>query len=74
VASDAFPKPAPGALIGGPNSISFSDPIASGMQGGCIGQTCFVDKIGAWTMNEITINWNAPLVWITSALDEGRLN
>ncbi|MGF1694304.1 glycoside hydrolase family 9 protein [Vibrio lamellibrachiae] len=74
VASDSFPKPAPGALIGGPNSTSFSDPIASGMQGSCTGQTCFVDKIGAWTMNEITINWNAPLVWLTTALDEGRLD
>ncbi|MCK6261653.1 glycoside hydrolase family 9 protein [Vibrio sp. ZSDE26] len=74
VASDSFPKPAPGALIGGPNSTSFSDPIASGMQGNCIGQTCFVDKIGAWTMNEITINWNAPLVWLTTALDEGNLD
>ncbi|PMJ88753.1 glycoside hydrolase family 9 protein [Vibrio sp. 10N.261.55.A7] len=74
VASEQFPKPAPGALIGGPNSISFSDPIASGMQGNCTGQTCFVDKIGAWTMNEITINWNAPLVWLTTALDEGQLN
>jgi endoglucanase len=69
-----YPKPAPGALIGGPNSISFSDPIAGAMKGHCVGQTCYTDKMNAWTMNEITINWNAPLVWIASALDEGKLN
>ncbi|WP_221074980.1 glycoside hydrolase family 9 protein [Agarivorans aestuarii] len=67
------PKPAPGALSGGPNSISFSDPVAAGLKGNCIGQTCFADEIGAWTLNEITINWNAPLVWVTTVLDEHRL-
>tara|TARA_R110001583_G_scaffold10698_1_gene49024 strand:+ start:584 stop:2947 length:2364 start_codon:yes stop_codon:yes gene_type:complete len=72
-ASESSPMPAPGALSGGPNSISFSDPIAAGLKGNCIGQTCFVDDIGAWTLNEITINWNAPLVWVTTALDEQRL-
>jgi endoglucanase len=73
-ADDKSPAPAPGALIGGPNSISFSDPVAATMKGNCIGQTCYRDHIGAWSLNEITINWNAPLVWVTSALDEGKLN
>lgn len=68
------PAPAPGALIGGPNSISFSDPVAAPMKGHCIGQTCYKDKINAWTLNEITINWNAPLVWLSAALDEGKLD
>lgn len=68
------PAPAPGALIGGPNSTSFSDPVAAPMKGHCIGQTCYKDKINAWTLNEITINWNAPLLWLSSALDEGKLN
>ncbi len=69
-----YPAPAPGALIGGPNSVSFSDPIAATMKGHCTGQTCYSDNINAWSLNEITINWNAPLVWVASALDEGKLN
>lgn len=73
-ADENSPSPAPGALIGGPNSISFSDPIAATMKGKCTGQTCYRDNIGAWTLNEITINWNAPLLWLTTALDEGKLN
>ncbi|QIA65176.1 glycosyl hydrolase [Vibrio astriarenae] len=73
-ADENYPAPAPGALIGGPNSISFSDPVAAPLKGNCIGQTCYRDNINAWTLNEITINWNAPLVWVASALDEGKLN
>ena len=74
-AADAnSPKPAAGALIGGPNSTDMSDPIASVLKKSCIGQTCYADKIGAWALNEITINWNAPLVWVATALDEGQLN
>lgn len=68
------PSPAPGALIGGPNSTSFSDPIAATLKGKCIGQTCYRDNIGAWSLNEITINWNAPLFWVVSAIEEGKLN
>jgi endoglucanase len=73
-ADENYPAPAPGALIGGPNSVSFSDPVAAPLKGNCIGQTCYRDNINAWTLNEITINWNAPLVWVASALDEGKLN
>lgn len=71
---DNAPAPAPAALIGGPNSTSFSDPIAARMKGHCIGQTCYKDNINAWSLNEITINWNAPLLWVSAALDEGKLN
>ncbi|MCG3729354.1 glycoside hydrolase family 9 protein [Vibrio cincinnatiensis] len=64
------PLVAPGVMSGGPNSINFSDPVASSMKGKCIGQTCWKDDIGAWTLNEITINWNAPFFWAVSFLDE----
>ncbi len=29
-----------------------------------------VDNIEAWSANEITINWNAPLAWVSAFLDE----
>lgn len=63
----------PGVLVGGPNSVSFSDPVAVRLKGKCVGQTCWTDDIGAWTLNEIAVNWNAPLLWVTSVLDEGAL-
>lgn len=69
-ADSESPVVTPGVMSGGPNSINFSDPVAASMKGKCIGQTCWKDDIGAWTLNEITINWNAPFFWATSFLDE----
>jgi endoglucanase len=65
-----YPAAPPGALSGGPNS-SLQDPYvqAAGLPG-CAPQKCFVDHSEAWSVNEITINWNAPLAWVTAFLDE----
>lgn len=65
-----FPTAPPGCLSGGPNS-SLQDPYvqAAGLAG-CAPQKCFVDHIEAWSVNEISINWNAPLAWLSSFLDE----
>ncbi len=69
-ANPKFPKAPPGALSGGPNS-GLEDPYvqAAGLHG-CPPEKCFVDNIEAWSANEITVNWNAPLVWVTAFLDE----
>jgi endoglucanase len=65
-----FPPPPPGALSGGPNS-GLQDPYAKAAGlAGCAPQKCFVDHIEAWSTNEITINWNAPLLWVTTWIDE----
>ncbi len=68
----SLPPPPPGALSGGPNSISFSDGVAKSMRGTCAPQTCWKDDIGAYTMNEVAINWNAPLAFVATFLDEGQ--
>ncbi len=39
---------------------------------GCAPQTCYVDDIEAYGSNEITINWNAPLVYVASFLADAR--
>ena len=68
--NDKFPAAPPGALSGGPNS-DLQDPYvqAAGLKG-CPALRCFVDNIEAWSVNEITINWNAPLAWVAAYLDE----
>jgi endoglucanase len=65
-----FPKAPAGAMSGGPNS-GLQDPYvqAAGLSG-CAPEKCFVDNIEAWSANEITINWNAPLAWVAAYLDE----
>ena len=57
-------------LSGGPNS-ELQDPYvqAAGLQP-CAPQKCFIDHVESWSVNEVTINWNAPLVWVAAWLDE----
>ncbi len=37
---------------------------------GCAPQKCYLDNIEAWSVNEITINWNSPFAWVASFLAE----
>ncbi|WP_159621051.1 glycoside hydrolase family 9 protein [Ruania rhizosphaerae] len=60
-----LPNPPVGSIAGGPNS-SLQDPIASQWLAGCAPQTCYVDDIEAWSVNEITVNWNSALAWVAS--------
>ena len=70
-----LPNPPAGTVSGGPNSTAASsgDPVAVASLPGCTGragatpaQFCFIDDIGSWSTNEITVNWNAPMSWVSS--------
>jgi len=37
---------------------------------GCHPLLCYVDDIEAWSVNEVAINWNAPLAWVAAYLDD----
>jgi len=65
-----FPPPPPGVIAGGPNSDP-NDPTAqtAGLKG-CASSRCYIDAIGSWTTNEVTINWNAPLAWVVAFMDQ----
>ncbi|WP_119035532.1 glycoside hydrolase family 9 protein [Hephaestia caeni] len=68
-ADAALPPPPPGVLSGGPNSSSRrADEIGAAM-GPCAPQRCWADDWRAFSMNEVAINWNAPLVWVAAWLD-----
>jgi endoglucanase len=64
--SDGITDPVPGLLSGGPNP---------GMQDKCTTyqftqpETAFTDDDCSYASNEIAINWNAPLVYLASALE-----
>jgi endoglucanase len=66
------PGPPPGILSGGPNSTSMGDPVASTLRGRCAPMACWADDARAFTVNEVAINWNAPLVWVSAWLAERR--
>ncbi|MBC9032601.1 glycoside hydrolase family 9 protein [Sphingomonas sp. JC676] len=64
-----LPGPPPGVLSGGPNSTAMSDDVAAKMKGKCAPQKCWADDIRAYALNEVAINWNAPLFWVAAWLD-----
>jgi endoglucanase len=68
-ADPRYPLPPPGVLSGGPNATAMTDSVSSRLKGHCVGQTCWADDWRAFTMNEVAINWNAPLVWVCAFLD-----
>jgi endoglucanase len=63
-----LPGPPPGVLSGGPNSTAMADPVAMKMKGKCAPQRCWADDVHAYALNEVAINWNAPLVWVAAWL------
>lgn len=65
----ALPHPAPGSVAGGPNE-ELQDPIAADLLEGCAPAMCYIDHIESYATNEITINWNAPLAWVASFVDD----
>jgi endoglucanase len=67
----ALPHPPVGSLAGGPNS-SIQDPLAQEKLRGCVGQFCYIDDIQSWSTNELTINWNSALAWISGYVAEIR--
>lgn len=70
-ADASYPHPPAGSLAGGPNSY-LADPLAEEKLQGCAPQTCYLDDISSWSTNELTINWNAPLVYVASFLADTR--
>lgn len=65
-----MPPPPPGALSGGPNSTNPADEVAREIIGKCAPQTCWRDDVRAFSLNEVAINWNSPLVWVANFLDQ----
>ena len=45
-----------------------SQQVAARLKGRCAPQACWADDIGAYSLNEVAINWNAPLVWVSGWL------
>ncbi|MDE6775444.1 MAG: glycoside hydrolase family 9 protein [Ruminococcus sp.] len=68
----AFPMAPAGVLSGGPGA-GLQDPYVGGLgyiRGTVASQKCYVDSAEAWSVNEVTINWNAPLVAMSSYMSD----
>lgn len=68
--ADGLPKPWPGLMSGGPNAhpadaVMKTLPIRAPMR-------MYIDNAGAYSCNEIAINWNAPLVFTLAAANSPK--
>ncbi|MFC7308186.1 glycoside hydrolase family 9 protein [Streptomyces monticola] len=69
----SLPRPPAGSLAGGPNS-GLQDPVAEEKLRGCAPAACYIDDIESYSTNEVAINWNAPLAWLTAYAAERTSN
>ena len=67
--ADGIAAPWPGLLSGGPNGRP-ADPAAKGITLGPP-MKMYREVQAAYSMNEIAINWNAPLVFLLAGVNEG---
>ncbi|WP_329126296.1 glycoside hydrolase family 9 protein [Streptomyces sp. NBC_01465] len=61
----SLPHPPAGSLAGGPDS-GLDDPVAKEKLPGCAPAACYIDDIGSYSTNEVAVNWNAPLAWLSA--------
>ncbi len=69
-AADNILEPWPGLLSGGPNARP-GDEVARKLPPGPP-MRMWIDDQRAYSMNEIAINWNAPLVFLLAALNQAQ--
>ena len=66
--ADNVAEPVPGFLAGGPNPQNVNDDCGASKYPSLIAAKCYVDDFCSYSTNEITINWNAPLVYTAGAI------
>ncbi len=67
--ADGIAEPVPGFVVGGPNTDYPADCGAGNYPAGSEAKAkAYVDDWCSYSTNEVTLNWNAPLVFVTGAL------
>jgi endoglucanase len=66
--ADKVDAPVPGLLTGGPNPGQ-QDKAECPPYPAADAATAYLDHVCSYASNEIAINWNAPLVYVSAALD-----
>ena len=64
--SQALGKAMPGMLVGGPNTTP-ADPYAIKVLSKKVGGSSYCDNDSAYSINEIAIYWNSPLIYLLQA-------
>lgn len=68
--ADNIEEPVPGLLAGGPNQNLQDDILLQYFDDSTPPAMCYVDHVDSYASNEIAINWNAPLVFVSGYFRE----
>lgn len=63
--ADGVVNPVPGLLAGGPDQYLNDPVLQSHFNSPTPPALCYIDDVGSYASNEIAINWNAPLVFVS---------
>lgn len=66
--ADGITEPVPGLVAGGANPGNQNDDCGSSAYNSDLPAVSYLDHVCSYSTNEITINWNAPFVYVFSAL------
>ncbi len=69
-ASDGIVEPIPGLMAGGPDKYLDDAVLQSLFTSSTPPARCYADNEGSYASNEIAINWNAPLVFVSGYFNE----
>ncbi|MCM1127316.1 MAG: glycoside hydrolase family 9 protein [Lachnospiraceae bacterium] len=67
--ADGIDLPMPGWVSGGPFKTPCDPAAEAAIAPGSAPMKCYVDDVGSYSTNEITIYWNSPAVFITAFLN-----
>ncbi|MEQ8581489.1 MAG: glycoside hydrolase family 9 protein [Marinoscillum sp.] len=73
-ASDGVEAPVPGMLVGGPNARNVNEDCGRQAYEVTHPARCYLDEVCSYSTNEVAINWNAPLVYMSSTLQATYLH
>ena len=72
--ADGIEEPIPGMLAGGPDQYLNDPVLQQHFNSSTPPALCYIDDVGSYASNEIAINWNAPLVFITGYFNSLGVN
>ncbi len=67
--ADGVPEPVPGWVVGGPNTSTQHDCGASAYPSSTYRAIAYLDRFCSYSTNEVAINWNSLLVFVSGAFE-----
>ena len=68
--ADGIPAPVPGMIVGGPQPGRQDQKGCTQPYPSAIPAKAWLDNVCSYASNEIAINWNAPLVYVSAAIQQ----